>query len=132
MEINVVELVVQAGALGVTALLLYGLWKYGAAFVSRLMDNLDQQARNNEASIRVQAETAATLAALCNEVKNCKATMGDGQEQQGEVVGVLEDLSEKLKGHEDRAQKRHEQQMEHADERHGELVKTLQGMNGQS
>ena len=129
MQVDVVQLLVQAGTLGLFA---FFLWKTFGPMIDRLMDNLDQQARNNEASIRVQTETEATLVALCDEVKNCKAAMGDGQEQQGEVVGVLEGLSEKLQGHEDRAQKRHEQQMTHADERHGELVKTLQGMNGQS
>ena len=134
MEINVVELLVQAGALGLTALLLFGLWKYGAAFVTRLMDNLDLQAQNHEVSIQVQAEVASTLASLCRQIDSCEdeheKRSQETSEAHGEMVKALGDLGNKLQAHETRAQKRHEQQMNQAEERHAELIGVLQGLNG--
>ena len=51
MEINVVELIVQAGGLGLAALLVFLVVRYGGAYLdkltSRLLDNLDQQQRDN-------------------------------------------------------------------------------------
>ena len=134
MEINVVELIVQAGALGLTALLLFFLWKYGAAFVSRLMDNLDEQTQNHEASIRVQGEVARTLASLCRQMDDCEEEHGqrnqETAEAHAEMIKALSDLGKRLQAHETRAQKRHEQQMKQSSERHEELIGVLQGLNG--
>ena len=134
MEINVVELIVQAGALGLTALLLFFLWKYGAGFVTRLMDNLDLQAQNHESSIRVQGEVASTLASLCQQMDSCEDEQGrrsqETSEAHAEMVKALADVGRRLQAHETRAQKRHEQQMRQAEERHAELIGVLQGLNG--
>jgi len=134
MEINIVELIVQAGALGLTALLLFGLWKYGAAFVTRLMDNLDLQAQNHEASIKVQAEVASTLSMLCSQLDMCEADHGkraqETVEAQAEVAKTMTTLGKRLQEHETRAQERHEQQMDQSAERHAELIGVLQGLNG--
>lgn len=134
MEINVVELIVQAGALGLTALLLYGLWRYGGAFVTRLMDNLDQQTMNYEATIRVQAEVASTLGMLCKQIDGCEENHSqrgkESSEALAEMVKALEELGERMRAHEVRAASRYEQQMKQANERHAELVSVLQGLNG--
>lgn len=133
MEINVVELIVQAGALGLTALLLVGLWKYGGGVVNRLMDNLDQQTKNHEASIRVQAEVANTLISLCKQLDDCEAEHGQRSQESVEtltgVVNALSDLADRMKAHEVRAQRRYEAQMSQASERHNELVHVLQSLN---
>ena len=134
MEINVVELIVQAGALGLTALLLFFLWKYGAAFVSRLMDNLDQQNANYQASIQVQTEMASALAVLHATV----GTLDEGQDKRArdladamaKVADCVERQGKMLQAHEGRMEKRLEQQMRQADERHQELISVLQGLNG--
>jgi len=141
MEVNIVELVVQAGALGLTALLLFGLWKYGGGFVSRLMDNLDAQAENNAQSIRVQEQVAASLSELSERIASGGRTAGDTADRaaanrdeiiktQEQVAGVLTDLSRKLQAHETRAQRRHEQSLEHSADRHAELIGVLKHMNG--
>lgn len=141
MEINIVELIVQAGALGLTALLLIGLWKFGGKFVNRLMDNLDLQARNHEESIKVQAEVARglaevteTLSALCKQMDDCEDQHGKRSEEnlvaQAEMIKAFADLAGRLQAHEKRAQARHEQQSKQADERHTELIGALKGLNG--
>jgi hypothetical protein len=139
MEINIVELIVQAGALGLTALLLFGLWKYGAAFVSRLMDNLDLQSKNHEATILVQAEVATTLASLRDDLMSGQEESDRQGDQSDEVVKVLENVCEQLQAHgkqiqehEGRAQERHQQQMGHSAERHAELIGVLRHLNGKS
>lgn len=128
------EVLVQAGALGLTFLLLFGLWKYGGSFVTRLMDNLDQQNANYSASIRVQAEMAAALSTLHAQVD----AMDDGQAQRAQelaeamakVASCVERQGKLLQAHEGRMEKRLEQQMKQAEERHRELVSVLQGLNG--
>lgn len=152
MEINIVELIVQAGALGLTALLMVGLWKYGGAFVSRLMDNLDLQAKNHESDIELRAEltqslsgVARTLATLCVQMDNCEEQhqqrSSDNMETQGEIVAALDTLATRMANHEqqakerhsvqmEQAQKQHELQMRQARERHNELITALRGLNG--
>ena len=120
MEVNVVELVVQAGALGLTALLIFGLWKYGGSTVNRLLDNLDDQGRKSEETIRVQAEVAANLSKLCDKL----------DERQAGTADVLVNLCRRVEANEDRAQKRHQQMMQHADQRHAEMIGILKGLNG--
>jgi hypothetical protein len=127
MEINIVELIVQAGALGLTAMLLYGLWKYGGGFVGRLMDNLDAQARNIERSIEVQGQVAANLARLCEKLDGCEVEIKD---QGSGTTQVLRDLADRIVANDSRAQKRYEQQMAHAEQRHAELIGILKGLNG--
>jgi hypothetical protein len=143
MEINVVELIVQAGAVGLSALLVVVLWKYGGDFVNqmtaivaRLMDNLDEQTRHYEAGITVQAEVAATLRQLCERLNGCESEheqrAKETAEAHAETVEALQMITKNLRDHETRAQRRHEKQMEQAAERHAELVGVLKGLNGKS
>lgn len=141
MELNVVELVVQAGSLGLVVLILLGLWKFGGAMVTRLMDNLDQQARNNEASIHAQEQLTAVMRTLCERMDEAEDRDKGRDEETArfrtETVNALKELSGAIRGlqqqqqaHEGRAQKRYEQTLAHADERHVETIAALQKLNG--
>ena len=138
MEINVVELIVQAGGLGLAALLVIVAARYGGKYladlISRLMDNLDKQNENYQASIQVQGEMASALAMLHGQVDDHDEEQGKRAQEtadaMAEVARCVERLGKQLQAHEGRMEKRFEQQMRQADERHQELVGVLQGLNG--
>jgi len=140
MEINVVELIVQAGGLGLAALLVFLVMKYGGAYLdqltSRLLDNLDQQAENYRANIAVQVQLEASLRSLCEKLDGYEdgrsAQAQETADTQVEVARILNEMSKRLAAHETRAQRRHDQQMGQSAERHAELIGVLQGLNGKS
>ena len=135
MEINVVELVVQAGALGLTAILLVGLWRYGGGMVSRVMDNLDAQTHNVEATIAVQAEVAKHLEQLTARIvgSNMEQRAADATQAntastaQAELIDVLKSLSAQIDSHESRAQARHRAQLKLS----GEMCTVLKELSSQ-
>jgi len=138
MEINVVELIVQAGGLGLAALLVFLVVRYGGAYldklICRLMDNLDQQNKNYESNIKVQAGVATALTLLCDRLD--KMSIGQGQQTQdtidalAEMSKCIEALGRQLQAHESRIEKRFEQQMGQSNERHAELIGVLRHLNG--
>ena len=138
MEINVVELIVQAGGLGLAALLVIVAARYGGKYladlISRLMDNLDQQNANYQASIQVQAEMAAALSMLHAQVDDLDESQAQRAQElasaMAQVASCVERQGKMLQAHEGRMEKRLEQQMRQAEERHQELIGVLQGLNG--
>jgi len=134
MEINVVELIVQAGALGALVVLLVVVGRYGSKVVDRLMDNLDQQTQKHEASVKVQTQLETSLRALCQRFDDCDVEHDKRAQEtvkaQAEVANVLTNLGDRLETHETRAQKRHEQQSDQSSERHAELIGVLRHLNG--
>ena len=137
MELNVVELIVQAGSLGLVVLILFGLWKFGGAMVTRIMDNLDAQTRNTEASIHVQEKMAAGMTALCERLDGSEER--DEERDRGtekfraETLNALKELSGAIRGlqqqqqaHEGRAQKRHELQVAQGEQ----LLEAFKALNG--
>jgi F0F1-type ATP synthase membrane subunit b/b' len=144
MEINVVELVVQVGALGVLLVL---LWKVGGPMVSRLMDNLDANAKTNietarvlEASARAQDQVAANLGKLCERMDKMENREEDRErdtqefrtktvEALQELSGVVRGMQQQLMKNDARSLKQYEQQLAHADERHAEIITALQELS---
>jgi hypothetical protein len=102
--------------------------------ISRLMDNLDRQNENYQASIKVQGEMATALSALHRQVDDHNEDQGKRAQEtadaMAEVARCVERLGRQLQAHEGRMEKRLEQQMTQADERHKELIGVLQGLNG--
>ena len=95
MEINVVELIVQAGALGALVLLLVLVGRYGNGVISRLMDNLDTQTKNNATAIVVQEQVASAIQALCGQMNG----HDDEQEERSlaqaqSLAGIIKALEE--------------------------------------
>jgi uncharacterized protein YukE len=121
-ELNIVELIIQTGALGALIVVLFLLARYGSQFIQRMLDHLD-------AGVKAQADVAANMKILCDHIDDCESTI---QDQGAATAKVMVDLSKLLQAHEGRAQKRHEQATAHADQRHAELVGVLKGLNGKT
>jgi hypothetical protein len=66
MTVDILKVVGDVGAIAVLILVLYGVWKYGGGFVTRLMDNLDQQSENNRAAIVAQQNMGSNLEKMCD------------------------------------------------------------------
>lgn len=64
MDWNWIELVVQGGALALLALVLFGAWK----LAGRLLDMMDAQIAQIQASIQVQQQLLASVNALCEKI----------------------------------------------------------------
>lgn len=64
MDWNWLELLVQGGALALLAVVLYGVWK----LAGRLMDMMDAQIAQIQASIHVQEQLLASVNALCEKI----------------------------------------------------------------
>jgi len=127
MTVDVVQLVIQAGALGLFALF---LWKIFAPVINRMMDSLIQ-------STRVQAEMANNLQALCSRLddgdvqqtrrnRKMEEAQTDITENLEQITACLRGLQQQAQAHEGRSAKRHEALLEH----NRELVNVLKGMNG--
>ena len=112
-------------------------------FISRLMDNLDRQAQGYIGYVEAQVKVATTLESLCQQLgdsENAHRDRADAQDvrqtemqsSQAEIVGVLRGIQQQFQTHEGRAQKRHEQALRHADERHAELIGVLKKLNGKA
>ena len=129
MTAEIVNLIVQAGALGLFA---FFLWKIFQPLLSGMMDNLIQ-------ATRVQAEMANNLEALCSRlddadvaqarrIQRMEQAQGNITSSLEEITGVLRGLQQQGVAHEGRAAKRHEIQVEQMKQ----VVKVLKGMNGHS
>lgn len=146
MEIDLVAVIVQAGALGLVVLLLLLAWKMGGPFLNRLMDNLDKMSQGYTDYVRVQMDVAATLRSLCQRMDESEdrdkaqdVLLAELVEGQREMTGVIRGVQQQLMSHEGRAQKRTDEQMRQSGERHQEqieqgreLLKALQKLNGKS
>ncbi len=122
MTADIIKIIGEVGSIGVLVLVLYLVARYGAKFLDRLLDHLD-------AGVQAQHEVALNLKALCEEMVRCKEDLTE----QGEgSAKVWDDLSRQLEASEKRAERRHRQQLKHADERHQELIGALQNLNGKA
>lgn len=119
------------------------LWKLFTPFIARLMDHLDKMNSGYVGYVEAQVDVASAMRELCQRFEETEresrqrdeaqdAILGDLVASQREMAGVLRGLQNQQQAHEGRAQKRHEQALAHADERHAELVAVLKALNGKS
>lgn len=108
-------------------------------FMARLMDNLDRMSQGYVGYVETQVKVATSLNAVCSRLDSAEKRDRDATQSRAEIVTALQELSGVVRGlqqqqqaHEGRAQKRHEQALEHADERHAELVGVLKHLNGKT
>jgi hypothetical protein len=64
MDLGWIELVIQGGALALLSAVLWGAWK----LAGRLIDMMDAQIAQINASIRVQEQLLASVNALCEKI----------------------------------------------------------------
>ena len=130
MTVDVIKIIGEVGSIAVLVLVLFGVWKYGGGFVSRLMDNLDQQSENNKAAIVAQQNTSSNLEKMCERMnghdrateernKVVMEALEEIRNALAENTGVLRGLSQTLSKREAQIAKRD-----------AELIRRLEAMNG--
>lgn len=152
MEIDVIQVLVQAGALGIVIALMYWFLK---PVVSHLVESLRRSSESYAESIRAQVEMARGLEALCDKLNGHDQSQDQRNQAQArtlegiaktldENTAVLRGLSQQFQAHEGRSAARYDKQMAknaeiaaRTEERHeqqmaayAEMVKALRGMNG--
>ena len=146
MEVDLVAVIVQAGALGLAVLLLFLMWKTGMPLLNRLMDHLDEERQNYITSVKIQADVAATLQNLCQQVSEVDRESRDRDQRQdallADIANRLEELGATQRGlqnqmqaHEGRAQKRADQSLAQGQEivtALRELGQHLKSLNGKT
>ena len=144
MELNVVELVVQAGALGLVVLLLFLMSK----MFSRMVDCLEMNAKNQEKTAgnldslservaeqgRISSVLAESVRVLTENIRALTAEVGadkvEAEASDASVAKVLGKLLHQMDSHEARTVTRWEQQSEQAAERHAELMRAMKEIVG--
>ena len=140
MEIDVVQALVQAGAIGIVLALLAWLVR---PLLKSLMGNLDKMSQSYVGYVQAQVDVASAMRELCKQLNEVEQENRQRDERQDELLeklarrleelgGMFQGMQQQLQAHEGRAQKRHEQVMQHAAERHAEFMSALKSLNGKT
>ena len=123
MTVDILKVIGEIGSIGVLLMVLYFVWKYGGGFVSRLMDNLDQQAENNKAAIAAQQNLGHNLEKVCDRLNRPDQATMQALNRILEALevntGVLHGIVQTLSKHDGQTARRD-----------AELIKRLEAMNG--
>lgn len=130
MTVDVIKIVGEVGSIAVLALVLFGVWKFGGGFVTRLMDNLDQQSESNKAAIVAQQNLGHNLETMCERMNGHDKT---AQERNRIVMEALEEIRKALTENTSVLRGLQQQQQAHEGrtaKRDMEIVKRLEALNG--
>lgn len=139
MQVDVVQALVQAGAIGIVLALLAWLVR---PLLKALTDNLDKMSQGYVGYVEAQVQVATAMRDLCQKLDEAEgrdaaqdALLNGLAERMEEMVATQRGMQQQMQSHEGRAAKRHEQYVSQSEKQLAlaeQMLKAFQSLNGKA